>query len=1073
MQTAIRDQSSVPPGPHPSTPAHQQQSWAVDGSYGHPRARGMTITPRGPTASTSNTSLSHCSSSGSLPGEMDETDGGRLKRFAEDTVSLAPSTTESIILDDAHYAAVRGDLEADAQDFELESWSQVVDTQFLKSHSKETIKRQDVIYELIQTEVHHLRTLKTMLRVYMHELRDLLHFQDRRLFPRLDGLLELHSCFLYRLKERRSQSLVPGSDKNYIIQRLGDILISQFSGESGERMKDCYGDFCSHHTEAVSFYKEQLQSNKKFHSQIRKIGNLAIVRRLEIPECILLVTQRITKYPVLVERILHNTEAGTKEHEDLARALWLIRELLSQVDAQVNEHEKAVRLRDIAAKLEPKSQGKIKDGRVFRREDLCQGRRKLLHHGTVNWKAASGRLKDILAVLLTDVLLLLQEKDQRFVFSTVDNKPSVISLQKLIVREVAHEEKAMFLICASSNEPEMYEIHTTSKDERNTWMTHIRQAVESCPTTDERLFSEEEEARAALFKEFQDRLGTKDSQISQILTEKLELFADMASSVGGVEDTASRSRLLLRGDTSDLQQGEQLLKGAITEVENLQNLLLSRVRDSTPRPEENQNQGQGTGVLPKRAGTFGGYDSTPNILQKICTGDGAGGGRKTTGGPKGRDRSQRASSDPQLKDLSASQDLDEMTPASKQPLQAQVDGPSPSSWNPSWSSSFPEAEQFLSKVLQLSQRLYSLQAIVAQQDSHLELQRASLCERDRSGPGGGHGGGGRHRLANVLLEQEKQRNLEKQREELASFQRLQNQHRQEQARWERERQIQRRQAEAAEARLREREDECRRLEAKLSEEREELERQRRTYQEDLERLRESTRAVERERERLEHQKKLKKHNTLPSVTSTHETGQHLTLSSSFNGELLVDPVLPPKPLVRSSLSVSPADYPERPEVKPVAAVVGLKSSEVPIHLVSTTNQLHKQGAVQQQIPTKLAALSKGKEKGTKGKTSHRSESSASLDMKQMLPLKLTSRDDSSLRAKRSISPNFQTLIQPPEPGNPPEVHYESPLPPPPQVLHSNVPHRALGQVPVQGVPGPPPPPYKVTEDLSKEDVIFF
>lgn len=32
------------------------------------------------------------------------------------------------------------------------------------------------------------------------------------------------------------------------------------------------------------------------------------MRRLGVTECILLVTQRITKYPVLVERILHNTE---------------------------------------------------------------------------------------------------------------------------------------------------------------------------------------------------------------------------------------------------------------------------------------------------------------------------------------------------------------------------------------------------------------------------------------------------------------------------------------------------------------------------------------------------------------------------------------------------------------------------------------------------------------------------------------------------------------------------------------------------------------------------------------------
>lgn len=40
----------------------------------------------------------------------------------------------------------------------------------------------------------------------------------------------------------------------------------------------------------------------------QKINNLSIVRRLGVTECILLVTQRITKYPVLVERIIHNTE---------------------------------------------------------------------------------------------------------------------------------------------------------------------------------------------------------------------------------------------------------------------------------------------------------------------------------------------------------------------------------------------------------------------------------------------------------------------------------------------------------------------------------------------------------------------------------------------------------------------------------------------------------------------------------------------------------------------------------------------------------------------------------------------
>lgn len=59
-----------------------------------------------------------------------------------------------------------------------------------------------------------------------------------------------------------------------------------------------------------------------------------------------------------------------------------------------------------------------------------------------------------------------------------DQKPPVIALQKLIVREVANEERGLFLISASAAGPEMYEVHTSSKEERNAWMRLIREAVE-------------------------------------------------------------------------------------------------------------------------------------------------------------------------------------------------------------------------------------------------------------------------------------------------------------------------------------------------------------------------------------------------------------------------------------------------------------------------------------------------------------------------------------------------------------------------------------------------------------------
>lgn len=47
---------------------------------------------------------------------------------------------------DSHYALLRAELESSAQNLEAESWSMTMDPNYLKSLSKEAVKRQDVIY---------------------------------------------------------------------------------------------------------------------------------------------------------------------------------------------------------------------------------------------------------------------------------------------------------------------------------------------------------------------------------------------------------------------------------------------------------------------------------------------------------------------------------------------------------------------------------------------------------------------------------------------------------------------------------------------------------------------------------------------------------------------------------------------------------------------------------------------------------------------------------------------------------------------------------------------------------------
>lgn len=84
--------------------------------------------------------------------------------------------------------------------------------------------------ELIQTEMHHVRTLKILVGVYMHELRQSLLIEEARLdwlFIGVETLFNLHQYFLNCLKMRQSKGQEEGSPNNYQITQIGDILISQ------------------------------------------------------------------------------------------------------------------------------------------------------------------------------------------------------------------------------------------------------------------------------------------------------------------------------------------------------------------------------------------------------------------------------------------------------------------------------------------------------------------------------------------------------------------------------------------------------------------------------------------------------------------------------------------------------------------------------------------------------------------------------------------------------------------------------------------------------------------------------
>uniref|UniRef100_A0AAY4C410 Rho guanine nucleotide exchange factor 2 n=1 Tax=Denticeps clupeoides TaxID=299321 RepID=A0AAY4C410_9TELE len=486
-------------------------------------------------------SLSKSVSTNNIAGNLNDDSPLGLRRIlSQSTDSLnfrnRAMSMESLNDEGEVYSSVLEELEREGRDFEADSWSLAVDASYLQTHRKDVIKRQDVIYELIQTELHHVRTLRIMEGVFRRGMLEEVQLEPgvaHAVFPCLDRLLALHTQFLAQLLVRKNDSLAPDSKANFTINKLGDVLVEQFSGPCADDMRKTYAEFCSRHLKAVKLYKELLARDKRFQQFIRRASRGPLLRRHGIQECILLVTQRITKYPVLIQRILDNSKGNEEEAESLSQALTLIKELLSSVNQQVQELERTQRLQEIQARMDPWTETEVRGGGVFRGAELQ--RRTLIHEGTLLWKTSS-RLKDVQVLLMTDILVFMQEKDQKYFFAALD-KPAVLSLQNLIVRDIASQERGMFFI-SDSTPPEMYEIHAASKDDRNTWMRLIQQTVKVIYSTSD--------------------IQQKDREVLELLQERVTLFSDLVT--GGQEVALpTNCRNVFRADTPHAPQAEKIL----------------------------------------------------------------------------------------------------------------------------------------------------------------------------------------------------------------------------------------------------------------------------------------------------------------------------------------------------------------------------------------------------------------------------------------------------------------------------------------------------------------------------------
>uniref|UniRef100_A0A8C9L9R5 Rho guanine nucleotide exchange factor 11 n=1 Tax=Pavo cristatus TaxID=9049 RepID=A0A8C9L9R5_PAVCR len=370
-------------------------------------------------------------------------------------------------------------------ELDAQNWQHTVGRELLASLPQKEIDRQEVINELFATEGSHLRILRVLDLLFYQRMRkeSLLSREELALlFPNLPDVIEIHNSLSESMKKLR--------EEGPIIKEIGDLMLSRFDGLAKEEIQQVTADFCSYQSIALELIKTKQRKETRFQIFMQEAESNPQCRRLQLKDLIISEMQRLTKYPLLLENILKHTEAGTSEHDKLCRARDQCRDILKYVNEAVKQAENRHRLEGYQKRLDATSLERTSNPLAAEFKSLDLTSRRMIHEGPLTWRISKDKTVDLHVLLLEDLLVLLQKQDEKLVLKchgktalgSLDNKQTfspVLKLNSVLIRSVATDKRAFFIICTSELGPQIYELVALTSSEKNTWMEVLEEAVQS------------------------------------------------------------------------------------------------------------------------------------------------------------------------------------------------------------------------------------------------------------------------------------------------------------------------------------------------------------------------------------------------------------------------------------------------------------------------------------------------------------------------------------------------------------------------------------------------------------------
>ncbi|XP_062619095.1 intersectin-1-like [Saccostrea cucullata] len=343
------------------------------------------------------------------------------------------------------------------------TWSS--DPSVLAQTSSVESKRQNYIHELINTEETYMSDMSIVLDAFYQPMATAEVMTPEELDTVFVNWKELILCNTKLLKSVRVRKKMCG--KGQVIQIIGDVLCENIPHMTP------YIRFCSCQLNAAALIQRYTENSPEFREIQKKCVQNPKTKGMPLSSFLLKPMQRITKYPLMIQKILQYTPENHPDRQNLEDALAKAEELCNQVNEGVRERENSDKLEWMQSHVQCDG---LQEKLIFNSVTNCLGPRKLLYHGTL-YKAKGH--KELCGFLSNDFLLLATPLGSATSSSLFDSKTkaqykmykSPIFLNEVMVRRLGEDDNDCLL--QVSHVDRVYNLKAPNLTERESWVRHI------------------------------------------------------------------------------------------------------------------------------------------------------------------------------------------------------------------------------------------------------------------------------------------------------------------------------------------------------------------------------------------------------------------------------------------------------------------------------------------------------------------------------------------------------------------------------------------------------------------------